>query len=104
MSDYRDDRFEWDLAKSARCFREKGFDFAFASLLFESDFYYEEIDDRGHEEERNKCVGIIDTKFFTVVYTTRRSRKRIISAWQSDDEEVKKYITFCGQPTAEEPR
>lgn len=30
-------------------------------------FYYEEIDDRGHEE-------------------------------------VKKYITFCGQPTAEEPR
>ena len=26
--------FEWDAAKSVRCRRERGFDFAFASLIF----------------------------------------------------------------------
>ncbi len=92
-----DDRFEWDLDKSEDCYRRRKFDFEYASRLFESDYYYEEFDDRDYfGEERNVCVGRIDGGYYTVVYTPRGKRKRIISAWLSDDDEVMKYAKYFG--------
>ena len=97
MAEYADDQFEWDEDKSDDCFSRRGFDFQFACRVFQSDLYYEEIDERAHgDEERNICVGVIEGRLFTVVYTLRHGRKRIISAWLSSDEEVRKYARFFG--------
>ena len=70
-------------------------DFAYASRVFDSDYYYEEIDERDYGgEERSICVGKIDEEYFTVVYTPRGTRKRIITAWVADDAEVRKYVEY----------
>jgi uncharacterized DUF497 family protein len=93
--EYRDERFEWDVEKSEDCYRRRYFDFAYAARIFDSDYYYEEIDERDYgDEERNICVGTIDERSFTVVYTPRGTRKRIISAWFAEDREVKKYAHY----------
>ena len=93
--DCGDERFEWDIEKSEDCYRRRHFDFEYASRVFDSDYYYEEVDERDYgAEERNVCVGKIDEQYLTVVYTPRRKRKRIISAWVSDDGEVKKYAEY----------
>ena len=75
---------------------ERFFDFAFASRLFDSDLYYEEADERARGEERYWCVGLIEGRFFTVVYTPRGVRKRLISAWRSSDEEVVRFARHFG--------
>lgn len=96
MADHEDDRFEWDGVKSDRCLKERFFDFEFASQVFDSDHYYEEYDERDYGEERSVCVGLIGDEFFTVVYTPRYGRKRLISAWRSSDEEIEKYVGYFG--------
>ncbi len=93
--DYADERSDRDIRKSAVCYRHRHFDFEYASRVFDSDYHYEEIDERDYgDEERNICVGKIDEQCFTVVYTPRGTRIRIISAWVSDDDEVKKYAEY----------
>ncbi len=99
MGDHVDDRFEWDVGKSERCLAERGFDFAFASRVFDFEPYYEEADERERGEERYWCVGLIEGGFFTVVYTPRGLRKRIISAWQSDDDEILRFADHAGLGT-----
>lgn len=85
MPDYVDERFGWDVAKSEDCYRRRHFDFKHASRVFESDDYYEELDERESDgEERNVCVGKIDGLFFTV------------SAWVADDGEVTRYVKYFG--------
>ena len=96
MPDHIGERFEWDTEKSDRCFRERGFDFAFASQVFDAELYYEEADDRSYGEERNKCVGLVADIFITVIYTPREGRKRIISAWRSAKDEVEEYVKHIG--------
>ena len=93
--DHFDDRFEWDVEKSEDCYRRRKFDFEYASRLFDSDYYFEELDERDYgSEERNICVGRIDGNYYTVVYTLRGTRKRIISAWLADDDEMIKYAEY----------
>jgi uncharacterized DUF497 family protein len=95
--DYVDERFEWDFEKSENCYRRRYFDFEFASRVFDSDHYYEEIDERDYDGEvRNVCVGGIDGQYITVVYTPREHRKRIIAALVADDDEVEKYVRYFG--------
>ena len=49
------------------------FDFAYAVRIFDSDYYYEEIDERDYgDEERNICVGTIDERYLRS--STRRAR------------------------------
>jgi uncharacterized DUF497 family protein len=97
--DHFDDCFEWDVDKSDDCFKRRNFDFQYASRVFESDSYYEEIDERDYGcEERNICVGRIDDEYYTVVYTHRGTRKRIVSAWLADDDQVRKYVEYFGSP------
>ena len=97
MSDHVDERFEWDVAKSDDCYRRRHFDFKHASRVFESDDYYEELDQREYDrEERNICVGNIDGILYIVVYTPRGTRKRIISAWVADDGEVRGFAEYFG--------
>jgi uncharacterized DUF497 family protein len=85
-------RFEWDEAKSSANFEERGFDFEFATLIFDGPTL--EVEDRRKDygERRVVAIGIADGLHLTVVYTDRESSsglltRRIISARRSSRHE-----------------
>jgi uncharacterized protein len=88
--------FEWDEEKSAANLVERGFDFSFASLIF--DGLTLEVEDRrmDYGERRTIAVGLADGIALTVVYTDRklsdgRAVRRIISARMSNRRERRAY-------------
>jgi uncharacterized DUF497 family protein len=77
-------RFIWDPEKSERNLAERGFDFAFATLVF-SGPTLERIDTRqDYGEVRRIALGVADAIPLTVVFTDRAEAgevvRRIISA------------------------
>ncbi len=79
-------RFGWDRRKSARNLRERGFDFEFATLVFEGPTL-ERIDTRrDYGERRAVAIGLAQGLALTVVYTDRVEAgsivRRVISAEQ----------------------
>ena len=63
--------FGWDPAKSNKVFRERGFDLAYASRIFQGP-RLEAIDHRkNYGEVRIKAIGLIDGRAYSVVYTIR---------------------------------
>lgn len=89
-------RFEWDQAKSDTNVDERGFDFEFASLIF--DDLTVEVEDRRRDygERRVVAIGTADGLHLTVVYTDREDKRgqvtrRIISARRSSRHERKIY-------------
>ncbi len=80
-----DVRFTWDARKSERNLRERGFDFAFASRIFERRTL-EQVDvRRDYGERRVVALGAVVDIGLTVVYTDRAGadgviERRIISA------------------------
>ena len=88
-------RFTWDPAKSERNFTERGFDFAFAALIFAGPTL-ERIDTRqDYGEVRRVALGRADGIPLTVVYTDRAEAgevvRRIISARVSNRREREAY-------------
>jgi|SRR5579884_2187293 len=96
MAEYRDDDFEWDEEKSRDCYKRRGYDFHVAKLVFSGMYVTWEDSRNDYNEERSLAVGIVYNEFVTVVYTERESRKRIISSWESDDDEIREFISFYG--------
>jgi len=84
--------FEWDDAKSNACFERRGFDFAYAVRAF-LDPRRMVVKDRRRDygEDRYRLLGMIDGRAYVVVYTTRRSAIRIISARKANRKEVADY-------------
>jgi len=89
-------RFEWDAAKSDANLEERGFDFAFASLVFDTSTV--EVEDRRKDygERRMVAIGVADGLHLTVVYTDRQAAggdviRRIISSRRSSRHERKIY-------------
>jgi uncharacterized DUF497 family protein len=89
-------RFEWDEDKSDTNLAERGFDFAFASLIFDGPTV--EVEDRrlDYGERRVVAIGVADGLQVTVVYTDRHQTRgqvtrRIISARRSNRHERKIY-------------
>jgi uncharacterized DUF497 family protein len=85
-------RFEWDEAKSEANLAERGFDFEFASLIFDAATL--EVEDRRKDygERRVVAIGVADGVHLTVVYTDRQDvsgqvMRRIISARRSSRHE-----------------
>lgn len=72
--------FEWDENKSARNLLERGFDFEFATAIFDGPVVEEEDRRHNYGEQRFTAIGQIEGRFFLVVYTRRGERRRIISA------------------------
>jgi uncharacterized DUF497 family protein len=72
--------FEWDEAKSEANLRERGFDFAYAALIFDGPTL--EWDDvrQDYGERRIQAIGQVDEDVLFVVYTWRGAVRRIISA------------------------
>lgn len=83
--------FEWDDAKSEANLRERGFDFAYASLIFDKPTV--EWDDRRREYgERRICtLGQVEENVLLVVYTWRSDVRRIISARAANRRERDAY-------------
>jgi uncharacterized DUF497 family protein len=89
-------RFEWDHAKSEANLHERGFDFAFATLIFNGPTF--EVEDRrkNYGERRIVAIGVADGIHLTVAYTDRQSTegeilRRIISAHRSNRRERAHY-------------
>lgn len=72
--------FEWDEGKSEANLRERGFDFAYAALIFQGPTV--EWDDvrRDYGERRILAIGQVEEDLLVVVYTWRGAARRIISA------------------------
>jgi uncharacterized DUF497 family protein len=93
--------FVWDPAKSEANFRVRGFDFAFATLIFDGPTLEVQDARRDYGERRMVAVGLADGLHLTVVYTDRRQRKgrvqrRIISARRSNRRERRTFDTALG--------
>ncbi len=88
--------FSWDPAKSDANVRERGFDFEFASLIFDGPTLEQEDRRQDYRERRMVAIGQADGVELTVVYTDRRNAtgepdRRIISARRSNHRERQAY-------------
>jgi len=94
VPDYQDDEFEWTIAKSDDRMRRSGFDFHAAKRIFQSDRFVERRDEVHSAEGEDHIVatGMLGSVFISVVYVERDVRKRIISAFEADDEDITDYM------------
>lgn len=84
--------FEWDEAKSEACFRERGFDFAYAARAFFDPERIVHADTRySYGEERYQLMGKVEQRLLVVVYTPRHEAMRIISARKANQRETRHY-------------
>ena len=85
-------QFEWDEAKSDATFEARGFDFAYAALVFDDPERIERADTRkDYGEPRWQTIGVIEGRVFLLVYTLRGDTIRIISARRAHDTEEREY-------------
>lgn len=101
-------RFEWDDAKNEANV-ERGFDFAFASLIFDGPTFEVEDRRRDYGERRIVAIGVADNMHLTVVYTDRQGAqgevfRRIISSHRSNRRERTIYEKAIKRAQATEPR
>ncbi len=88
-------RFAWDARKSDENHALRGFDFAFASQIFEGPTLVRSDARQDYGEPRMVAVGVVAGIHLTVVYTDRQSAfgpvRRIISARRSNQRERQAY-------------
>ena len=89
-------RFSWDARKSDRNLRERGFDFEFATQIFEGSTLERVDSRRDYGERRMIALGQAQDIPLTVVYTDRAEvggeiNRRIISARKSNHRERQAY-------------
>lgn len=88
-------KFEWDADKSDKCFKERGFDFAYALRAFLDPKRIIRKDTRwSYGEDRYHLLGAIEHRVFVVVYTVRSGAVRIISARKANQREVTHYENY----------
>lgn len=95
--------FSWDPAKSEANLRERGFDFAFASRIFDGPTLEQEDRRHDYRERRVVAIGQVEGVALTVVYTDRplgagATERRIISARRSNRDERQVYQEALQQP------
>jgi hypothetical protein len=94
-------RFAWDRSKSAENLRERGFDFEFATLIFEGPTLEREDNRRDYGEKRVVAIGLAQGIALTVVFTDRAETgavvRRIISARSSNRRERQAYFEAFAQ-------
>ena len=94
-------RFAWDRLKSAENLRVRGFDFEFATLVFEGPTLERQDQRRDYGENRVIAIGLAQGLALTLVYTDRAEDgvpvRRIISARLSGRHERKAYFEALSQ-------
>jgi uncharacterized DUF497 family protein len=83
--------FEWDQTKSDKNLAERGFDFAYASRIFDGDVLEWEDTRREYGGRRVVAIGEVDKEVYVVVYTWRGEVRRIISARPASGRERSVY-------------
>jgi len=88
--------FAWDPDKSEANLLERGFDFEFASLIFEGPTLERADDREDYGEVRTVAIGVAERIALTVVYSDRLEKsgdtvRRIISARRSSHREREAY-------------
>jgi uncharacterized DUF497 family protein len=89
-------RFSWDARKSARNLRERGFDFEFATQIFDGSTLERTDSRRDYGERRVIALGKAQGIALAVVHTDRAEsngevNRRIISARKSNHREREAY-------------
>ncbi len=89
-------KYEWAQDKNDRNFRQRGFDFAYASGVLEGPVRIEEDDRRDYGERQLLATGVVDGIELVVVYTDRIDGdgelvRRIISARRASRKERRAY-------------
>jgi uncharacterized protein len=85
--------FEWDKNKSQQSYRDRGFDFEFATRAFSAPTAFREPDLRfPYGEARIIHYGEIQGRLFVVVYTERQGVVRIISARRANSREIQAHL------------
>ena len=83
---------EWDVAKSAHCEEQRGFNFEYAARALEDPYQIVSEDKRfNYGEERFQLIGKIHDRIFVLIYSKRGQTLRIISARKANKREVKRY-------------
>lgn len=94
-------RYAWDRGKSAQNLRDRGFDFDFATLIFEGPTLEREDNRRDYGERRVVAIGLAQGIALTVVYTDRAESgavvRRMISARSSNQRERQAYFEALAQ-------
>ena len=88
--------FTWDARKSDDNLRDRGFDFAFASLIFDGVTVGVEDRRRDYGEKRMVAIGQADGIHLTVVYTDRDRARRIISARRRSNRRERQVYAKAG--------
>jgi uncharacterized DUF497 family protein len=88
--------FEWDPEKSEQNLISRGFDFGYATRIFQGDLLERQDDRRNYGERRMIATGEVDGDLLTVVYTWRAARRRIISARRAHRRERDDYRREIG--------
>ena len=83
--------FDFDSIKSDKNLAERGFDFAYATRVFEGRVVSFVDDRHDYGEVRMVAIGEIGGRVFKVVYTDREDVRRIISAHRASRQEVRKW-------------
>jgi hypothetical protein len=81
VSDYQDDDFEWNIAKSDDRMRRAG------RFVERYDELYS-----ANREDYIIATGMLGPVFISVVYVERGRRKRIVSAFEADDVDIADYM------------
>ncbi|MGH7041307.1 MAG: BrnT family toxin [Acetobacteraceae bacterium] len=90
--------FAWDPAKSDRCLRERGFDFAYVLPAFRDSARLVEPDDRfDYGEDRFRLIGQVAGVPYVVVFTRRGVTLRLISARRAGARERRAYHARAGR-------
>ncbi|MDH5415230.1 MAG: BrnT family toxin [Flavobacteriaceae bacterium] len=83
--------FEWDEYKRQSNLEKHGVDFRDAAKIFLNPTL-DRLDDREpYPEERFIAIGYGELGFFVVIYTWRKNKRRIISAWKAGKNEKREY-------------
>ena len=73
--------------------RRSGFDFHAAKRIFTSGRFVERHDEaHSSDEDHVIATGMLGHVFISVVYVERGPRKRIVSAFQADDDDIADYM------------
>lgn len=87
--------FEWDETKRKKNLEKHSLDFRDARLIFDGRPVVHVPSCKG-DEARFASVAMIDIRFFTVVWTWRSDRRRIISFRRARDGEERTYRQIHG--------
>ena len=77
-------RVEFDPAKSAEVFAERGLDLGYVSRAFPGHVLEQEDTQGGYGERRFRVIAELFGEVFVIIYTLRGETCRVITAWIAD--------------------